>query len=229
MSKHLFEKLSINGETVERKWLLYSPYRQVCYCFACFLFSKERGPTASNFSKHESFSNWRKLNPRIPAHETSPSHRSCMMEFLHLADRLQRLTTIDVVLQQQISAEKEKWKAIVGRIVEVVSFLAKQNLAFRGHRGEGISSLSDSEDTVSENPGNFLATIRLLAQYDVILAEHMQSVKDKPKSVTYLSNRIQNEIIDLLGESLKKNNNFRKKIISNDNSHKKIKEHIYEN
>ena len=43
-------------------------------------------------------------------------------------------------------------------IVEVVSFLTQQNL-------------------VSENTGNFLATIRLLAKHDVILAEHLQKGK----------------------------------------------------
>lgn len=205
LSRHWFEKVSTNGETVARKWLLYSPYQEVCHCFVCFLFSKQHGSSAASFSKEEGFSTWKKLNPRVSDHETSPSHRACMREYLNLVVRLHRSATIDAELQQQSSAEKEKWKAVTARIVEVVSFLAQQNLAFRGHRGEGISNLSESEDTVSENTGNFLATIRLMAKYDVILAEHLQRGKDKPKSVTYLSNRSQNEIIDLLGETVKKN------------------------
>ena len=52
--------------------------------------------------------------------------------------------------------------------------------------------------------GNFLATIKLLAKYDAILAEHVQSAKEKPKSVACLSNTSQNEIIDLLGKTIKK-------------------------
>ena len=51
----------------------------------------------------------------------------------------------------------------------------------------------------------FLAVIRLLVEYDVILAEHLQSTKEKPKSVTYFSNRSQNEIIDL-GKTIEKKN-----------------------
>ena len=43
-----------------------------------------------------------------------------------------------------------------------------------------------------------------MAKCDVILAEHVQSAKEKPKSVTYFSNRSQNEIINLLGETVKK-------------------------
>ena len=51
----------------------------------------------------------------------------------------------------------------------------------------------------------FLAVIRLLAEYDVILAEHLQSTKKKPKNVNYFSNRSQNEIIDL-GKTIEKKN-----------------------
>lgn len=203
-SKKWFYKASTNGEIVERKWLLYSPYRDACYCFVCFLFSKEQRSSMSNFSQEKGFSTWRKLSPRIPDHEKSPSHRAHIREYLTLVSRLKSSTTIDAELQQQMSAMKKKWKAITERIVEVIAFLAKQNLALRGHRGEGISYLSEPEETISENTGNFLATIRLLAKYDVTLAEHVQRGKDKPKSVTYLSNRSQNEIIDILGETVKK-------------------------
>ena len=76
-------------------------------------------------------------------------------------------------------------KAITGRIVEVISYLAKQNLALRVHRREEIPGLSEPEDTIGDNImiGNFLATIRLLAKYDAILAEHVQGAKEKPKKV----------------------------------------------
>ena len=50
----------------------------------------------------------------------------------------------------------------------------------------------------------FLATIRLLAKYNVILAEHLQSVKEKPKSVSHSFNKSQNEIIDLFGKTIQK-------------------------
>ena len=43
-----------------------------------------------------------------------------------------------------------------------------------------------------------------MAKYDVNFTEYVQSAKAKPKSVTYFSNRSQNEIIDLLSETIKK-------------------------
>ena len=90
-------------------------------------------------------------------------------------------------------------------MVEVISYLAKQNLALRGHR-KGISSLSEPEETMVDNVNveNSLATIKLLAKDNVILAERLQSAKEKPKSVIYFSNRSQNEIIGLLGKTIKK-------------------------
>ena len=136
---------------MKRKWLLYSPYQEVCYYFVCFSFSNELGSSAPSFSKQEGFSTGRKLHPRVSEHEIGPSHRACMREYLNL------------VVHPQHSATKEKLKAIIEKIVEVVSFLAQQNMAFCGHREEGISTLSESDDIVSENTGHFLATIRLLS------------------------------------------------------------------
>ena len=180
--------------------MLYSPHRQACYYFVCLLFSKEK--FSSNFSKEKGFFTWRRLNPRIKNPKTSPSHRVCVREYLNL---VVQLATIDAQLQQQVFAEKQKWKAITERIVEVISYLAKQNLALRGHRGEKISGFSEPRrQSVIIKCGKFLATIRLLAKYDVILVERVQSAKEKPESVTYFYNRNQKGIIDLLGETIKK-------------------------
>ncbi|XP_059160047.1 uncharacterized protein LOC131943787 [Physella acuta] len=204
-TKQWFEKHSTNDEVVQRKWLLYSPHKNVCYCFVFVFvfFSNEQSSSASNFSLEKGFSKWRKLNPRIPDHEKSPSHRAYMREYLNLVVRLRQCTTIDAELQEQISTEKKKWVAITERIVEIISFMAKQNMAFRGHRGEGMWALAKPKKTISENTGNFLAVVRLMAKYDVVLADHLQREKDTPKGVTYLSNRIQNEIIDLLCKTIK--------------------------
>ena len=90
--------------------MLYSPYRQACYCFLCFLFSKKQ--LSSKFSKEEGFSTWRKFNPPIKNHETSPSHTVCMREYFNLVVQLQRSATIDAHLQKQAFAEKQKQKAI---------------------------------------------------------------------------------------------------------------------
>ena len=119
------------------------------------------------------------------------------------AARLEKSHTIDYQLQAHILNEKKKWRLIVERIVDVVSLLAKQNIAFRSHRDEGVSKLFN-EDAHETNSGNFLEIIRLLADYDVFLFEHLQNVCNKHNKVNYLSNKSQNEIINLLGSMIKK-------------------------
>jgi hypothetical protein len=155
-SRTWFKKVTTNGEEVERSWLLYSPHKESCLCFACFyLFCTE---STSHFCREEGFSGWKKLNPRIPDHEASPLHRESMRKYLDLALHLKTATTVDADLQKQLSAEKMKWQNIIERVVEVVTFLSKQNLAFRGHRGESISELAKPDDESEENMGKFFSS-----------------------------------------------------------------------
>ena len=117
LSQQWFKKVSTNKDIVARKWLLYSRYRQACYCFVCYLFSKEH--FSSNFSKEEGFSTWRKINSQIKDHQTSPCHRVCMREYLNLVVQLQLSATIGAQLQKQVFAKKQRWKAITERILRL--------------------------------------------------------------------------------------------------------------
>ena len=199
LSKHWFETLSSNGERLQRKWLIYSPCKQAAFCFVCFLFSR----CESSFCNEDGFSTWRKLNPRIHEHERSPGHRNAMREYLDFAARLEKLRVIDCEVQKHIVSEKKKWRLIVERIVDVVFLLARQNIAFRSHRDEGVSKLVN-DNPYETNSGNFLEIIRLLADYDVVLFEHLQNVRNKPNKVNYLSKKSQNEIINLIASMIKK-------------------------
>nr|XP_039261934.1 zinc finger MYM-type protein 1-like [Styela clava] len=199
LSKHWFETLSSNGECFQRKWLIYSPCKQAAFCFVCFLFSK----CESSFCNEKGFRSWRKLNPRIYKHEKSPGHRNAKREYLDFEARLEKLRVIDYELQRHISSEKKKWRLIVERIGDVVYLLSRQNIAFRSHRNEGVSKLVN-ENAYENNSGNFLEIIELLADYDVVLFEHLQNARKKPNKVNYLSNKSQNEIINLIAGIIKK-------------------------
>ena len=84
------------------------------------------------------------------------------------------------------------------RLLDITMFLAKQNLPFRGHR----------EHQLSENRGNFLELVELLSHYDPVLKEHLVRIQQQtvPKGevlTSYLSPKIQNEFISLLGKIVK--------------------------
>lgn len=84
-------------------------------------------------------------------------------------------------------------RSIAHRLLDLTLFLAKQNLAFRGHR----------EDVTLENKGNFLELVHLLSRYNSVLKEHVLQIQSSPNTLTYLSPLIQNEFIDLIGKSVK--------------------------
>lgn len=47
--------------------------------------------------------------------------------------RLKSHTAIDDAALQLMNTEKQKWKNLLSRLLDITLFLAKQNLAFRGH------------------------------------------------------------------------------------------------
>ena len=65
-------------------------------------------------------------------------------------------------------------------------------MALRGHT-EKFSTADEGA-----NIGNILALLKLLAEYDLLTANHLQHAKENPGSVSYLSPDIQNEFINLL-------------------------------
>jgi len=77
------------------------------------------------------------------------------------------------------------------RLLDVVTFLAKQNLPFGCHR----------EDVTSTNRGNFLELVELLSKCDPVLGKHY--TKECKNNRNYLSPQIQNELTGLLGKHVK--------------------------
>ena len=83
------------------------------------------------------------------------------------------------------------------RLLDIIKFLAKQNLAFRGHR-------ETLEESAEINSGNFLELVKLLSKYDPVLREYVLRVTlGKPHSLSYLSPQIQNEFVNCLGDLLR--------------------------
>ncbi|CAH2085853.1 unnamed protein product [Euphydryas editha] len=77
---------------------------------------------------------------------------------------------------------------------DIIKFLAKQNLALRGH----------TENDTSINRGFFLELVHLIAKYDPVLREHLVRSKICGKiSITYMSPEIQNEFIAILGNKVR--------------------------
>jgi len=82
-------------------------------------------------------------------------------------------------------------------IVDTLLTCARQNIAFRGHRGEaGVVSATGVDPT--ENDGNFRELLRYrIRSGDKTLQSHMECTA---KNATYLSPDIQNSVLNAAGE-----------------------------
>ena len=199
LTKNWFFRDLRNGEKSLRTWMVYSPSREALFCFCCRLFSTG----LSSFSADVGFTNWWKLNPKVYEHEASTSHAQAFLKWKELEIRLAERKVIDKVEQELIEKETKKWREILARLLDIVRFLAKQNLALRGHR-EDIHD-DDDDERGQENRGNFLELVHLLAKYDPVLREHLVKVKlGKKIATSYLSPEIQNEFVSILAEQVRK-------------------------
>ncbi len=144
---HYHRKLN-NGEVHDRKWLVYSKRDDRVFCFCCKIFKTSTSKSQSSLA-HDGYKNWRHISLKLREHENSVEHISNMNKWNELKTRLQKEVTIDRDLQKQIAKEKDRMKQVLLRIVAIVKFLGKRNLAFRG----------TCEQLYSDNNGNFYACV----------------------------------------------------------------------
>lgn len=158
---------------VPRVWLCYSNVLDAAYCVPCWLFS------SGNNQWRSGLRDWQHLSSRIVEHGNTLVHlQSCSIFELWKKNQ-----TVDKELEEKARYEVSFWKQVLERLFRITLVLAKNSLAFRGHR----------EVLGNENlNGNFLTMVELLAHYDDV----MKQVISMPSgSVRYLSKTIQNEII----------------------------------
>lgn len=193
-SADLYSRTLSNGESILRRWLVYSKIKNSVFCFCCKLFKNKLGGKLVT----EGFSDWRHLSTRLQSHERSVEHAESVQKWIECELRLTKEMTIDEKHQNLIEKEKEHWRQVLKRIIQVIKFLAAHNIAFRG----STSTLYHS------NNGNFLGLIEMIATFDSVMQEHIRRIKSSEIHDHYLGARIQNELIQLMSEKV------REKIVS---------------
>ena len=101
---------------------------------------------------------------------------------------------IKASLDNQLENEKLYCFKVIERVINVIKYLVSRGLPLRG----------DNQDFCSTRNGNYLGTIKLLAKYDNLLADHLLKYGNRGKgNVNYLSSTICDEVILLLGDNVR--------------------------
>lgn len=178
-SSSLFTRKLSNGESIDRRWLVYSTSADRIFCFCCKLFANfsKFSCTANKFST-DGFCNWNHTSRLIKEHEVSCRHIEAHQKWVEMEVRLNSGQTLDRELQRHYDSEKLHWRNVLERLLSVVQFLAQRNLAFRG----------TSEQLEVTNNGNFLGLVELFGKFDPVLSEHIRRIRNDEIHDHYLGN-----------------------------------------
>ncbi|KAL4141985.1 hypothetical protein QTP88_004518 [Uroleucon formosanum] len=180
---------SKSGNRIPRTWLCYSPILNYVYCESCWLFADRQ---YINYKSEwiTGIDNWQHLSQKIFKHESSIQHiKSVQIRSLWAKNKV-----LDSQLENQVSEEAAFWRSVLERIIMIILHLTSGNTALRGNEGKFSSKNQFSA-------GNFLQTVRLVANYDPILSKLINCEKSKIK---YLSHTIVDELIGILSSDLLK-------------------------
>ena len=170
-------------------WLWYSPKLDGVFCWPCAVLLSGDSRRDKGLLVNKPFSNWVKISNVLSNHSKCTYHRDSVQLADVLKTSVERpASRVDVMSNHTLQAQIARNKHILQAIVRCILFLAKQGLPFRGDK-ESIDS--------GGNPGNFLALMKLLAEKDSILRDHLY--QPIAKNATYLSPMSQNDVISVIG------------------------------
>jgi len=183
----------------DRKWLTYCEENHTLYCAVCLAFAK---PIATN-PFISGMQDWNHISQRVEEHERSNIHRGCAEAYCL---RASKSDIASLLYGPQIVAHRDqvrKKRQVLERVVDVIKFIGKRGLSYRGQQSEAAYTLDDH----NIDHGNFLELIILLGKYDVCLKEHLTECIEKSKkmhqsqargcgaAVTFLSKTTVNTVI----------------------------------
>ena len=203
-TKHLtVQKAFTRKDGTDRKWLTYRDENHTLYCAVCLAFAKpnETNPFISGMQ------DWKHTSQRVEEHERNIMHRGCAKAYFL---RASKSDVASLLHGPQIAAHRDqvrKRRQVLERIIDVVKFIGKRGLSYRGKQSEAAYTLNDN----SIDHDNFLELIILLGKYDVCLKEHLtacitqskkmhqsQQARDRGAAITLLSKTIVNTVISMV-------------------------------
>ena len=181
-----FGQKTVNKRSFQAKWfskwpwLHYNEDNDSVYCFHCIrVYSQNKLLGLSNLEKtyiSTGFTNRKEATLRFTLYEGSRCHKDALLKMVTLP-----ATTCDIgeyLSKQHLKEKLEHRQCFLQLLANVLKFLTRQGLPFRGSR--------DGSDS------NFLQLLKLQGEDDPRILDWIKKKSDK-----YTSPQIQNEIIKL--------------------------------
>ena len=179
----------------QHKWLYYSAHDDFKggWCLGCVLFLTDVEKERLGALVRAPFRNYNKSKELLDDHEKRAFHKTSIKRTsCTQSQQTNTESRIDVSINQ-ISVENFKQnKALLPSIVDGITFCARQQIAFRGHRDDKVNF-----EAPTCNEGNFVAIIRMLAECNCSLKKHLISGY---RNARYVSKTIQNEVISVYAD-----------------------------
>ena len=179
-------------------WLHYSQHDDGVYCRSCVLFAPKQvgGQDLGQFVR-KPFKSWGKILQKASAHGTKSYHLSSMTKMTEFLARYENPSqSVNVIMDNEVQRIMNTNQKVLESLIKIVLLCGKQGLALRGHRDDKIGWTDDASDS---NEGNFVELVRFRAETDPVLAQHLDK---SPRNARYTSKRIQNEIVQVIGECI---------------------------
>ena len=180
--------------------LEYSIQKDAAFCFVCSLFQSHG--TGHQAWTVDGVSTWNRMKSvgkekkgKLAGHFTSAEHTENVKAFARFTDPLCHVDVmLDIArrnLAIQEAGDRFENRQIVEILFDVCKTLARQDIAFRG-------------DGPLEVNGNFNQIVLMLARHCPVLDRWLKNRNGRAHSVTYMSNTSQNEMINLIGNAVRK-------------------------
>ncbi|CAF1604927.1 unnamed protein product [Rotaria magnacalcarata] len=177
-------------------WLEYSIKQDAVFCYYCRHFSE--GFNLSSRQQSDAFlsgyNNWKNAiakNYGFSGHETSAAHKFACANYQQFALRTCTETTImNVIDKSRVELIKKNRQRLV-KIASTVLLCARQLISLRGN----------DESDLSNNRGNFIEILKWSATTDPLVNTILL---DNANNASYLSPSIQNELIHLMANQIRK-------------------------
>ena len=147
------------------------------------------------------FEAWVKQSSKFESYAKNQYHLKSLARMSEFIEQYQyHKVTIESQLNIRLQYQIECNQKIIESLLKIVILCGKQGLAYHGHRDDQID-FSDMEAELSHNKGNFIELVKFRTETDSNLHNHL---KNAPKNATYTSKTIQNQMIDIVAQQIRK-------------------------